>query len=212
MTTPHQDMMVLQSWFSPAFPTGAFSYSHGLETAIQLEQVSDSATLTAWIECLLSYGTGWNDALFIKRAYEDGPAINALCLALSSSKEREQETTELGQSFVRTLNASYGFEVPDGLAYPVAVGLAARQEGINLELVIQSYLQAFAANLISVGVRVIPIGQQAGQACLVQLYPAIERMTKKVLEATEDALGSAAFTSDLMAMMHENNSPRIYRT
>ena len=212
MTTPNQDMMVLQSWFSPAFPIGAFSYSHGLETAIHQGHAADSASLAAWIEGLLRYGTGWNDALFIKLAYEDGPAINTLCLALSSSKEREQETTELGRSFVRTLNASYGFELPDGLAYPVAVGLAARQEGISLALVIQSYLQAFAANLISVGVRAIPIGQQAGQACLVQLYPVIERITKKVLDATEDGLGSAAFTSDLMAMMHENNSPRIYRT
>jgi urease accessory protein len=212
MTTPSQDIMILQSWFSPAFPIGAFSYSHGLETAIQQGQVADNASLAAWIDCLLRFGGGWNDALFIKLVYDEGPAINTLCLALSSSSEREQETTELGRSFVRTLNASYGFELPDGLAYPIAVGLAARQEGISLALVIQSYLQAFAANLISVGVRVIPIGQQAGQACLVQLYPVIERMTKKVLNSTEDALGSAAFTSDLMAMMHENNSPRIYRT
>jgi urease accessory protein len=212
MTTLSQDIMVLQSWFSPAFPIGAFSYSHGLETAIQQGRVADNASLAAWIDCLLRYGGGWNDALFIKLVYEEGSVINTLCLALSSSSEREQETTELGRSFVRTLNASYGFELPDGLAYPVAVGLAARQEGISLALVIQSYLQAFAANLISVGVRVIPIGQQAGQACLVQLYPVIERMTKKVLNSNEDALGSAAFTSDLMAMMHENNSPRIYRT
>jgi urease accessory protein len=212
MTTPSQDIMILQSWFSPAFPIGAFSYSHGLETAIQQGRVADNASLAAWIDCLLRYGGGWNDALFIKLVYEEGSVINTLCLALSSSSEREQETTELGRSFVRTLNASYGFELPDGLAYPVAVGLAARQEGISLALVIQSYLQAFAANLISVGVRVIPIGQQAGQACLVQLYPVIERMTKKVLNSNEDALGSAAFTSDLMAMMHENNSPRIYRT
>ena len=212
MTTLSQDIMVLQSWFSPAFPIGAFSYSHGLETAIQQGRVADNASLAAWIDCLLRYGGGWNDALFIKLVYEEGSVINTLCLALSSSSEREQETTELGRSFVRTLNASYGFELPDGLAYPVAIGLAARQEGISLALVIQSYLQAFAANLISVGVRVIPIGQQAGQACLVQLYPVIERMTKKVLNSTEDALGSAAFTSDLMAMMHENNSPRIYRT
>ena len=212
MTTPSQDIMILQSWFSPAFPIGAFSYSHGLETAIQQGRVADNASLAAWIDCLLRYGGGWNDALFIKLVYEEGSAINTLCLALSSSSEREQETTELGRSFVRTLNASYGFELPDGLAYPVAVGLAARQEGISLALVIQSYLQAFASNLISVGVRVIPIGQQAGQACLVQLYPVIERMTKKVLNSNEDALGSAAFTSDLIAMMHENNSPRIYRT
>ena len=85
MTTLSQDIMVLQSWFSPAFPIGAFSYSHGLETAIQQGQVADNASLAAWIDCLLRYGGGWNDALFIKFVYEEGSVINTLCLALSSS-------------------------------------------------------------------------------------------------------------------------------
>ena len=109
-------MMLLQTWFSPAFPTGAFSYSHGLETAIQDGLVTDAASLTSWISCLLAHGSGHNDALFIKAAYEGNDGANALCLALCASKERWQETRELGQAFCRVVNASHDADLPDGLA------------------------------------------------------------------------------------------------
>ena len=79
--------MVLQAWFSPAFPTGAFSYSHGLEAAIQHGLVSDKDSLTRWISCLLTSGSGWNDGLFLKAAYEGISDVNSLCLALCSSRE-----------------------------------------------------------------------------------------------------------------------------
>lgn len=212
MQNPYHDMMILQSWFSPAFPTGAFSYSHGLETAIQDRLVGDADSLLNWITNLLIHGSGWNDALFIKAAYEREEGVNDLCLALCASKERRQETLELGQSFSRVVNNIYQLSLADGLAYPVAVGLAAQAKDLDLPLTIQSYLQAFAANLISVGVRTIPIGQHSGQHCLVGLYPDIDDVAKKVIKASLDELGSATMLSDLMAMKHENSIPRIYRT
>ena len=98
------------------------------------------------------------------------------------------------------------------MAYPVAIGMAAQQIGLNLTLTLQSYLQAFASNLISVGVRTIPIGQQAGQDCLIGLYPVIGNMTKRIKSESLNEIGSATFVSDLMAIKHENSVPRIYRT
>ena len=207
-----RDIMILQSWFSPAFPIGAFSYSHGLETAIQDGLITDEVSLQSWISTLLSYGSGRNDGIFIKETYKGEEGTNALCLALCTSKERWQETVELGQAFCRVVNMIYQTDLPDGLAYPVAVGLAARNMGLDLTLTLQSYLQAFAANLISVGVRAIPIGQQAGQHCLVGLYPVIEEVSEDAAEASLDEVGSAALLSDVMAMKHETSSPRIYRT
>ena len=204
--------MVLQAWFSPAFPTGAFSYSHGLEAAIQHGLVSDKDSLTRWISCLLTSGSGWNDGLFLKAAYEGISDVNSLCLALCSSKERYQETIELGKSFSRAVNCSYGTELAQGLAYPVAVGIAARRRNIDIKLTTQSYLQAFAASLISVGVRIIPIGQQAGQDCLVTLCRIIEQVNNKLDVAGLEQLGSASFMSEIMSMMHEKSNPRIYRT
>lgn len=212
MQQPYRDMMLLQTWFSPAFPTGAFSYSHGLETAIQDGLVTDAASLTSWISCLLAHGSGRNDALFIKAAYEGDDGANALCLALCAGKERWQETRELGQAFCRVVNASHDAGLPDGLAYPVAVGRAARKKNLDLNATLQSYLQAFAATLISVGVRIIPIGQQAGQDCLTSLYPVIETVSTEAATATLSDLGSASMLSDLMAIKHENATPRIYRT
>ena len=212
MADKQRDMMILQAWFSPAFPIGAYSYSHGLETAIQDGLITDEVSLQSWISTLLLYGSGRNDGLFIKAAYEAEEEANALCLALCASKERWQETTELGQAFSRVANTSYQTDLPDGLAYPVAVGQAARTMDLDLTLTLQSYLQAFAANLISVGVRAIPIGQQAGQHCLVGLYPVIEEVITQAVEASLDEVGSAALLSDLMAMKHEHSVPRIYRT
>ena len=212
MADKQRDMMILQAWFSPAFPIGAYSYSHGLETAIQDGLITDEVSLQSWISTLLLYGSGRNDGLFIKAAYEAEEETNALCLALCTSKERWQETTELGQAFSRVANTSYQTDLPDGLAYPVAVGQAARTMDLDLTLTLQSYLQAFAANLISVGVRAIPIGQQAGQHCLIRLYPVIEEVITQAAEASLAEVGSSALLSDLMAMKHEHSVPRIYRT
>ena len=119
MKSVHQDLMTLQTWFSPAFPTGAFSYSHGMESAIHNNLVKDAGSLKSWIDTLLSYGSGRNDGLFLKAAYEGFAQANALCLALCGSKERLRETMELGQAFSRVVRASYDVKLPDQLAYPV---------------------------------------------------------------------------------------------
>ena len=212
MTSFHQDMMTLQTWFSPAFPTGAYSYSHGMESAIQDNLVKDARSLKSWIGSLLSHGSGRNDGLFLKAAYEGVDDANGLCLALCGSKERLSETMELGQAFSRVVRASYNVKLPDRTAYPVAIGMTAQQIGLDLTLTLQSYLQAFASNLISVGVRTIPIGQQSGQDCLIGLYPVVENITKKIKSESLNALGTATFVSDMMAMKHEKSVPRIYRT
>ena len=212
MKSVHKDVMTLQTWFSPAFPTGAFSYSHGMESAIQDNLINDSGSLKSWITLLLSYGSGRNDGLFLKAAYEGVAEANTLCLAYCSSKERLRETTELGQAFSRAVRAGYDVELPDRTAYPVAVGMTAKQIDLDLELTLQSYLLAFVSNLISVGVRTIPIGQQAGQDCVIGLYPTIEKVTKKIKSESLNELGSGTFVSDLMAIKHENTVPRIYRT
>ena len=212
MKSVQQDVMTLQTWFSPTFPTGAFSYSHGMETAIQDNLVKDASSLKSWIGALLYHGSGRNDGLFLKAAYEGVDDANGLCLALCSSKERLRETMELGQAFSRVVRASYNVKLPDRTAYPVAIGITAQQIGLDLTLTLQSYLQAFASNLISVGVRTIPIGQQSGLDCLIELYPVVESMTKKIKSESLNELGTATFVSDMMAMKHEKSVPRIYRT
>jgi len=207
----NSDIQILQNWFSAGFPIGSFAYSHGLETVIEDKVVTDPATLTAWIEFILKYGSCHNDGLFLKAAHK-GEDLNQLCLSLSAGKERELETLELGQAFTMAVTKTHGLSLPKGLAYPIAIGMASAQLRMNLRLTLQSYLQSFAANLVSVGVRSIPIGQIAGQQCLVQMFPAIKRLGSQLLETHLTELGSCTFIGDMMSIRHESAVPRLYRT
>ncbi len=100
MSIEAQQLLLLLNWMSPAFPTGQFAYSHGLEWAIETDAVTDAATLREWIGDLLTRGSGWNDAVLFARCWEDDAAtLNELALALCSSQERHLETTQLGRSF-----------------------------------------------------------------------------------------------------------------
>jgi urease accessory protein len=205
------NIQILQAWFSPSFPLGSFAYSHGLETAIQGHVVTDKNSLTDWIAFILEYGSGWNDGLCLKAAHQ-GEEINDLCLGLSAGHERQLETQELGRAFTATVNKCYGLSLPDKLAYPIAVGIASAQLNLDLILTLQSYLQSFASNLISVGIRTIPVGQMAGQECLVRMFPIIETLCTQLEGAPLTELGSCAFIADLMSLQHEQNVPRLYRT
>ena len=130
-------VLTLAQWFSPAFPVGAFAYSHGLEQAIAENDVTDPATLQTWIEDVLHFGAGRSDALFIVAAYRAAPdelqAIDARARAFTSSKERRMETDLLGEAFGRIASSLSGDDI-SGLCYPVAVGKAARLATLPLEL------------------------------------------------------------------------------
>lgn len=207
----HHSVSILQSWFSPSFPIGGFSYSSGLETAIRLKHVHDKETLQDWIGFILKHGAGRNDALFVSAAFM-GEECNDLCLALAPGRERYLETIELGAAFTRTVNSSYELNLPRGLAYPVAVGMAAARLDLDLRLTVQSFVQAFVTNLISVGVRSIPIGQTAGQSCLYELMPSIEGLAEEAFQSDLEDFGTASLGADLVSMRHESDEIRIYRT
>jgi urease accessory protein len=97
----------LLTWFSPAFPTGAFGYSHGLETAIREGRVADAVELRDWIEGLVEQGSGWADAVLFRAAWAAGPGdladVAELAVALTPSRERRQETLGLGAAFLAAL-------------------------------------------------------------------------------------------------------------
>lgn len=100
MSIEAQHLLLLLNWMSPAFPTGAFAYSHGLEGAIDNGHITDAAQLGDWIADLITRGSGWNDAVLFARCFtDDAEELNELALALASSKERYLETTQLGRSF-----------------------------------------------------------------------------------------------------------------
>lgn len=209
--TPAEHLLILQNWFSPAFPVGAFSYSGGLETAIARGAVHDRDSLADWLTVSLLNGTAFTDAVCLRAALAGGE-VNDLCLALCAGAERYRETTELGVAFANVMRETQDVDLPEGLAYPVAVGLAARAFGLAPQATLAAFLQGFCMNQISVAVRAVPIGQIEGQSCLRSLMPVIERALETVMVTSPDEMGSFALAGDLCALEHETAEQRIYRT
>ena len=211
MPTDMRALHRLFQWLSPSYPIGGFSYSHGLEWAITQGDIASADTLHDWLADVLCFGTGRNDALFLVAAYHGVTGVEELALAYTPSAGRVLETTAQGAAFAQVTGAIWGDELA-GLAYPVAVGKAAKAHGMALEPVVGLYLHAFIANLVSVAVRFMPLGQTDGQRVLAKLTSAIDDTARHALGSTLDDLGGHAFRSDMAAMQHDTLTTRIFRT
>jgi urease accessory protein len=218
----------LQAWLSPAYPVGAFSFSGGLEWAVEAGDVIDPASLQRWIAVILADGGGFCDAVFFAHAHRaSGRAdhkalatVAELAVAFAPSKERHLETTAQGGAFLMATRAAWPCAALDRLvaawpgpcAYPVAVAAAAAGHGIALAPALAAFLHALAANLISAGVRLIPLGQTDGQRVLAALEPVIAATAARALATPLDEVGSAAFRADLASLRHETQYTRLFRS
>ena len=214
-------------WLSPAFPVGAFAYSHGLEAAVEAGDITNAQTLQAWLEDLVRYGSLRADALLAACAWRAAMAgdmaeiieINDLTLALAPSKERHLETTGQGNAFVTAVQASWPSDLmgelaqgAEPVAYPVAVAVAAAAHDVPLPALLDAFLVAFAGNLVSAAVRLGPVGQTDGQKIIARLVPALREAAQIAASGTLDDLGSAALRSDIAAMRHETQYSRLFRS
>lgn len=208
--------VVLMQWLSPAYPVGAFAYSHGLEAAVADGTVRDGADLSLWLEDLLTHGGARSDALLLAAAYkangrEETQGIDEIARAFCPSAERLRETALQGDAFCRTTAAIWGKDIPP-LTYPVALGYAAQKHGIALELTQKMYLHAFVSNLISAGQRLLSLGQLEGQRRLSALSPIIHKTTEATLSGDLTQLSGASFSADIASMRHETQYSRIFRS
>jgi urease accessory protein len=205
----------LLAWLSPAFPTGAYAYSHGLEWAVETGEIRDGDTLYAWIADVLEHGSGRNDAILLRHAHRatgDWETLNELAAATASSRERLIETLDQGTAFVAAAAAWQPPHLPSPVAYPVALGALAVCHGIDEDAATAAYLQTFTGNLISAAVRLVPLGQSVGLRVLAALEPAILQVVTITRTATLDDLGGCAFRSDSAAMRHETQYTRLFRS
>ena len=211
-----RNLLTLAQWLSPAFPVGAFAYSHGLETAIHQGVIANASDLQNWLADVLNHGSGRNDCILLRAAYacdcpEAMAEINDTAIAVAASAERVLETQLQGRAFTQTTAAIWGGD-ETALCYPVAVGKAASQMQLDVDLTAALYLHAFASNLVSAAVRNVPLGQTDGQKVLAALIALCDQIAKETQDATLDDLSSSAFLSDIAAMQHETLQPRIFRT
>ena len=206
-------LITVMQWLSPAFPIGGFAYSHGLEWAINKGHVGNREELQKWISDLLEYGSLKNDAILIKLVLQgsDPKEINELAMALCPASERLSETQLQGGAFCKIMRDVWSLEIDD-LTLPIALALAAKNESIDQNLVVPAYLHSFCSNLISVAMRLIPIGQTDGQKTLRELSPLILDSVKSVAKSDIDDLGSNCFLSDVSAMQHEYLQSRVFKT
>lgn len=210
------DILTLNQWFSPAYPIGAFSYSHGLEWAIEAGEVGDPTALGGWIQDVLRCGAGSSDALFLAASYlaqspSDLDHINATCRAFASSSERLFETDQQGAAFCKVTPDIWDIELT-ALAYPVAVGRAAQQCELPLILTSSLYLQAFAANLIGAAQRLMRLGQSDAQQVIQSLAPLCSEIAQQTQSGDLATLSGTAFLSDIAAMKHETQYSRMFQT
>ena len=211
----HTDLkfMTVMQWMSPAFPIGAFAYSHGLEWAIDKDHVSNGEKLQKWITDLLEYGSLRTDTIFISLILRghDAKKMNELSMALCPAGERLLETKLQGSAFAKVIEDVWQQDIGE-LSLPIAVAVAAKNQSIEQDLILSAYLHAFCSNLISAAIRLIPIGQTEGQRIMLELYTTISDLVQTASESEIDDLNSACFFSDVSAMEHEYLQPRIFKT
>ena len=217
----------LLAWLSPSFPVGAFSYSHGLEWLVETGVVRDEVALAAWVRDVLAVGSGFSDAILFAAAYRAARSgdideladIAELSAAFCPGAERHLETTAQGRAFAE---AVAGWDVPtlgalteiydSALGYPVAVAIAVADHGIPLDTGLHAYLHAFAANLISAGLRLIPLGQTSGQRVTLAIEQAIKDCAARASVGSLDDMGSGLLLTDLASLQHETQYTRLFRS
>lgn len=214
-------LLRLLAWMSPAFPVGAFSYSSGLEKAVEDRRVCNPAGLQSWIETGLTCGTLWNDAVLLVHAWQhhdDAQAlddVSELGRALAGSGERYRETVLLGDAF---LEASKAWPDPvferlsTSSPYPVAVGAIAAAHGIGVEDAVAAYLHSGVSQSVSAGIRLGVSGQRDGVCILAALEDIIATVTARASASTLDDLGSATIIADTASMRHETQTTRLFRS
>ena len=218
----------LMTWLSPSFPVGAFSYSSGIEWAVEAGDIADAASLTDWLASMLADGSGFCDGVFLAHAHRAASARDAavlrevaeLAAAFVPSRERQLETSAQGRAFIEIARAAWtcdGLEpmiaaCGGAIVYPVAVGLVSAAHNIPLAPVMHAFLHALASNWISAGSRLIPLGQTGSQRVLASLEPVAAATAGRALAAALDDLGSATFRADLASLRHETQYTRLFRS
>jgi urease accessory protein len=217
----------LMAWLSPAYPVGAFSYSGGIEWAVEAGDITDAATLKRWLAVMLAQGGALCDAVFFVHAHRAAETsdealreVAELAAAFAPSRERHLETTAQGRAFIEATRAAWPCAALDRLAaawngpvaYPVAVAVAAAGHGIAAPPALNAYLHAVTANLISAGMRLIPLGQTDGQRLLARLEPVVAATAARALETRLGDVGGAAFRADIAGMRHETQYTRLFRS
>jgi urease accessory protein len=228
---PPRALLRLQSWLSPTFPIGSYSYSHGLEWAVEAGDVCDRKNLVDWLEADLCCGSGRNEAIFFSEAWGCAIAddraklfeIAELAAAFRGTSEFALESSQQAAAGLAMLRQVWPDPVLDWLserlcerhvqpALAVVLGVSCAMQGIPAGMALPAFLQSYVANLVSAGLRLIPLGQTDGQLAVAELEEAVQAASAQAEKSSIDDLGSAAFMVDLASMAHETQYTKLFRS
>jgi urease accessory protein len=225
---PEGALARLLAWASPAYPVGGFSYSHGIETAVEAGLCGDRDALIAYVTAALTEGAGAVDGPVLAachRAAEagDDAALDAaaeLAAAFRGTAELALESLQQGGAFAQVTAAAwpeprfaaFAARHAGRLAHATAFGAAAGFQGVPLAAALFAYLSGFAANLVSAGVRLVPLGQTDGQRATAALLPVVAAAVERSMVTPLEEIGTATPMLDWLSVAHETQYTRLFRS
>ena len=216
----------LMTWLSPSYPVGAYTFSQGIETAVEAELIGTAEEAEEWLSDMLRYGNGQADLAFLARAWEaagDAQQLHAIVeyvLAFQPTSELRRETRAQGDAFLKAFIATWNCEeiavlksvVVAGCPYPVAVGVAAKGHRVDLHSAMVAFAQAYVSNLVSAAVRLIPLGQTDGQRIIANLMPLVLETVDLAADIPLAEVATASITADILSVQHESQYTRLFRS
>jgi len=210
---------------SPMLPVGAYSYSQGLEWAVEEGAVRDEQTALRWIGDALAFNIGSLEAPVWRRLYqawsagdaESAGRWNERFLAVRETAELRSETVQMGEALKLVLKATG--EIDSGpldrieqLAFPTAFSFAAHGLGIPMQEGLIGYLWAWGENQVSAAMKLVPLGQSSGQRILAKLIGLLPGIVATALERDDDALSNFAPGLAIASSRHETQYTRLFRS
>lgn len=225
------ELLRLMAWLSPSFPVGAFSYSHGLEYAVEAGRVTDRAALLAWSSEILCQGSGRVDSCLFRASYEATATGDRDLMVwalergdtMRATRELGVESAGQGRAFMDMVSGPWpapdhkwlrdiAAELARPVVYPVAVAVSAAAHKIPERAALTAYLHAFGANLVSAGVRLIPLGQSDGLYTIAELEPVVQRAVTAAMVGAREDIGSGTIMADWASARHETQYTRLFRS
>jgi len=208
---------------SPALPVGGFSYSEGLEAAVDRELVRDEATAAAWLSDQLHIALSRSDLAIVGRAidaWRDGdPAavasLNQWVLRTRETAELRQQTEQMGRSLVEWLKSVHpelAARAREPLTYPIAFALAASDSEAPMRDCLLAFAFGWAENMVQAAIKSAPLGQSAGQRILLRLAAEIPAAVDNALALRDDERQSFAPMLAILSAQHETQYSRLFRS
>jgi len=229
-----QTPLALWQLISPTLPVGGFNYSEGIEWLVEAGEITNGDRLQRWLSQELGQGSIRVETAIMARAYRavqtGNPEIginqaslqywNQWLTASRETQELRQQSLQMGRSLRKLLldltpsiEPLLTFIAPsDPCHYAIAFGIGAAFWQIDLSQTVLGYLHSWVNNLISAGVRLVPLGQTDGQRILFNLMPEITRQAREILTLEDDELYSCSWGLSLASMGHETQYTRLFRS